>query len=96
MQFNIVSLFPEFFDSALTCGLMKKASDSGLVAFDFHNPRTFASDRHQTVDDRPYGGGPGMVMMLDPLVQTLRSIKKPGRILMMAPKGKPFTQSMAK
>lgn len=96
MQFNILSLFPEFFDSALTCGLMKKASDSGLVAFNFHNPRTFASDRHQTVDDRPYGGGPGMVMMLDPIAQALRSIKKPGRILMMAPKGKPFTQSMAK
>ncbi len=96
MQFTIVSLFPEFFGSSLDCGLMAKARESGLVAFDFLNPRDFTTDRHNTVDDRPYGGGPGMVMMPDPLAKTLRSIKAPGRILMMAPKGRPFTQALAR
>jgi tRNA (guanine37-N1)-methyltransferase len=100
MQFTIVTLFPEFFDSALGCGLMAKASESGLVSFAFKNPREHTTDRHHTVDDRPYGGGPGMVMMADPLAKTLGSIHassgKPGRILMMAPKGRPFTQAMAR
>lgn len=100
MQFTIVSLFPEFFDSALTCGLMAKACESGLVSFAFQSPRAFTSDRHNTVDDRPYGGGPGMVMMAEPLAKTLRSMEKPGekpgRILMMAPKGCPFTQALAR
>ncbi|UZP67220.1 tRNA (guanosine(37)-N1)-methyltransferase TrmD [Desulfovibrio mangrovi] len=100
MQFTIVTLFPEFFDSALGCGLMAKANESGLVSFAFKNPREFTTDKHHTVDDRPYGGGPGMVMMADPLAKTLRSIQessgKPGRILMMAPKGRPFTQAMAR
>lgn len=100
MQFTIVTLFPEFFDSALGCGLMAKANESGLVSFAFKNPREHTTDRHHTVDDRPYGGGPGMVMMADPLAKTLSSIQassgKPGRILMMAPKGRPFTQAMAR
>lgn len=96
MQFNLVSLFPEFFDSALSCGLMGKACEADLVSFAFHNPRTHTTDKHHTVDDRPYGGGPGMVMTLDPLVKTLRAIPTPGRILVMAPKGRPFTQAMAR
>ena len=60
MRFTIVSIFPEFFDSFLSCGLMAKAVEAGVVAVDRVNPRDFATDRHHTVDDRPYGGGPGM------------------------------------
>lgn len=96
MQFTIVTLFPEFFDSALSCGLMGKGCAAGLVSVDFRNPRHFATDRHNTVDDRPYGGGPGMVMMPEPLTRALRSVETPGRILMMAPKGRPLTQSFAR
>lgn len=99
MQFNIVSLFPEFFDSPLTVALMGKARETGLLRFDFFNPRDHAHDRHRSVDDRPYGGGPGMVMMLEPLVQALRAIpseKAKGRILVMAPSGEPFCQQQAR
>ena len=60
MQFTLLSIFPEFFDSFLSCGLFAKALESGVVTVDRINPRDFAEDRHHTVDDRPYGGGPGM------------------------------------
>lgn len=96
MNFHLVSLFPEFFDSPLSAGLMGKAVDSGIVDFTHVNPRDFSTDRHHTVDDRPYGGGPGMVMMLDPLVKALKTIERPGRILMMSPRGRKFDQSMAR
>ncbi len=90
-----MSLFPEFFTSPLSCALMQKGREAGLVDFSLFNPRDAAKDKHKTVDDRPYGGGPGMVMMLDPLVKTLRAMPQPGRILLMSPKGRPFTQNLA-
>lgn len=96
VRFHVVSLFPEFFDSPLSCGLMRKGRDAGLVDFDFVNPREFTTDAHRTVDDRPYGGGPGMVMLPEPLSQALESIEKPGRMVMLSPRGKPFDQRMAK
>jgi len=96
MNFHFISLFPEFFDSPLNAGLMGKAVQSGIVAFDHVNPRDFTVDKHRTVDDRPYGGGPGMVMMLEPLGKALDSIERPGRILMMSPRGRRFDQSMAR
>jgi tRNA (guanine37-N1)-methyltransferase len=96
MQFNLVTLFPEFFDSPLTCALMSKARQAGIVSFTSVNPRDFALDRHRTVDDRPYGGGPGMVMMAAPLQAALSSIARPGRVLMLSPSGAPLTQDMAR
>ncbi len=96
MHFNIVSLFPEFFDSPLQMALMAKAHSNGLVHTKVYNPREYGVGVHRAVDDRPYGGGPGMVFMLDPLVKTLRSIPTTGRILVFSPTGKPFNQSMAK
>ena len=71
MRYNLVTLFPEWFDSPLSSGLMEKAREAGIVEFSFANPRDKSTDRHHSVDDRPYGGGPGMVLMLDPLVRTL-------------------------
>ncbi len=101
MHFHIVSLFPEFFNSPLQTSLMAKAQDSGLVRFSLHNPREYGHGVHKAVDDKPYGGGPGMVFMLEPLVKTLRNIaqnspKGTQRILVMSPAGKPFNQSMAR
>jgi len=96
VTFHIVTLFPEFFREVLACGLMGKAVEAGLVAFDFVNPRDFALDRHRTVDDRPYGGGPGMVMMPGPLAQALSGIGTPGPMLLMTPGGRPFDQQAAK
>lgn len=96
MRFTVVSLFPEFFASPLSTALLAKGQEGGVVEFALVNPRDAATDRHRTVDDRPYGGGPGMVMLPDPMAQTLRAIDRPGRMLMMAPKGRPFTQALAR
>jgi tRNA (guanine37-N1)-methyltransferase len=95
VRFNIVTLFPEFFDTPLSCGLMARARESGLVDFHLANPRDFATNKHRSVDDRPYGGGPGMVMTLEPLAATLNSLPKPGRMFMLSPRGRPLDQRMA-
>ena len=95
MRYNLVTLFPEWFDSPLGAGLMGKAVNSGLLDFYFANPRDFAADRHRSVDDRPYGGGPGMVMLLEPLCAAIRSIPRPGRIIVLTPSGRPLDQALA-
>ncbi|PTN37995.1 tRNA (guanosine(37)-N1)-methyltransferase TrmD [Desulfonatronum sp. SC1] len=99
MQFNIVTLFPEFFASALQCGLLGKALEQETVTVRLINPRDFAVDRHRSVDDRPYGGGPGMVMTLPPLVTALRSLEAsreaPGRMVLLCPKGRPLDHDLA-
>jgi tRNA (guanine37-N1)-methyltransferase len=101
MRFHIVTLFPEFFDAPLGCGLLKRGVDKGLVSFNFVNPRDFAEDRHRSVDDRPYGGGPGMVMLPEPLLKALGSLPEEAKAeqaakLMMSPSGGTFDQGMAK
>ncbi len=96
MHFSLVTLFPEFFASPLQCGLMGKACQESLVSFATINPREFTEDRHRSVDDRPYGGGPGMVMMCDPLRRALHSIPRRGRTLLLSPKGRPFDQTLAR
>lgn len=74
MHYNLVTLFPEWFNSPLQTGLMGKAVTDGLVSFSFHNPRDFAPPPHCRVDDSPYGGGPGMVLKVGPLAACLRSL----------------------
>ena len=96
VRFHIVSLFPEFFESPLSCGLMRKGRETGLVEFDFINPREFTTDAHRTVDDRPYGGGPGMVMLPEPLSKALEGIESPGRMIMLSPRGRPLDQKLVK
>lgn len=96
MRFQYVTLFPEFFDSPLSAGLMGKARSAGIVDFACVNPRDFAQNKHHHVDDRPYGGGPGMVMQAAPLARALESIPEPGRILLLTPRGRPLTQDLAR
>jgi tRNA (guanine37-N1)-methyltransferase len=96
MHINLITLFPEYFDSPLSCALMLKARENNLIRFNLFNPRDQAIDKHRTVDDSPYGGGPGMVMSLAPLVETLKRIPNPGRILLMTPAGQPLDQTMAR
>ena len=96
MRFHLITLFPEFFESPLGCGLLSKGVEKGLLEFNRVNPRDFTTDAHRTVDDRPYGGGPGMVMMCDPLEKALKSLPANTRMLLMSPRGKPFTQAMAR
>ncbi len=98
MHYTLVTLFPEWFESPLSTGLMGKAVQSGIVGFSFANPRDKSTDRHRSVDDSPYGGGPGMVLKPDPLAKTLRGLCPGGkkcRILALAPAGRPFTQEFA-
>ena len=67
MQIAVVSLFPEMFSAVSEHGITGRAVQQGLVSVSFSNPRDFTKDRHRTVDDRPFGGGPGMVMKVEPL-----------------------------
>lgn len=96
MHFQVLSLFPEFFDSPLRTALLGKAIETGLISCSVHNPRDYALDRHHSVDDRPYGGGPGMVMLLAPLLSALRALPEQGRIVVMAPGGRPLTHDYAR
>ncbi|MDR1685974.1 MAG: tRNA (guanosine(37)-N1)-methyltransferase TrmD [Desulfovibrio sp.] len=102
MHFNIVTLFPEYFSGPLTCGLLGKAREAGLLTFSFHNPRDAAEDKRRTVDGPPYGGGPGMVMLAGPLCKTLRGLgfvphakAGPGPLLLFKAGGIPFGQARA-
>ncbi len=96
MRFQYVTLFPEFFESPLSAGLMGKARAAGIVDVSCIDPRDFAQNKHRHVDDRPYGGGPGMVMQADPLARALESIPEPGRILLLTPRGRPLDQALAR
>jgi tRNA (guanine37-N1)-methyltransferase len=96
MRFSVVTIFPEFFDSPLSCGLLSKAREKGLVEFSFINPRDHSTDKHHNVDDRPYGGGPGMVMAVDPIRRALATLSPTARVLMLSPKGRPLTQALAR
>lgn len=98
MQFDIITIFPEIFKSYFNESIIKRAQNKKLITIKIHNLRDFTSDKHRTVDDRPYGGGPGMVMKIDPLYRCLKSIKrkKHSKTFLMAAKGKMFTQLTAK
>jgi tRNA (guanine37-N1)-methyltransferase len=75
-QFDVITLFPEMFDAVTGCGITGRARDRGLYHLEAWNPRDFAANSYRTVDDRPYGGGPGMVMMAEPLDKTLAAARE--------------------
>ncbi len=94
-HFHIVTLFPQFFDSPLQTGMLARARERGLLTFSFHNPRDFSQDRHGRVDDAPYGGGPGMVMAVQPVASALERIGNPGKMICLSPAGRPLTAAFA-
>ena len=96
LRFHLVSLFPECFRSPRETALLGRAREAGIVDFSFHDPRSFSTSRHHHVDDRPYGGGPGMVMQGEPVAAALRSIEKPGRMILLAPSGRPLNDALAR
>jgi len=96
MNFHLVSIFPHYFESPLQSGLMGKAVENGLVNLDYVDVRQFAGGVHKSVDDRPFGGGPGMLLKLDPMIKALDSIESKGRIVMLSPRGMPFNQAKAR
>jgi len=96
MRFDVVTLFPEMFSALLESGVSRRAYQDGLYGFQTWNPRAYTQDKHKTVDDRPYGGGPGMVMMYPPLKKTVDAIaeandEKP-HVVYLSPQGVPLTQ----
>jgi len=96
MRFYIVTIFPEYFESALNCGQLKKARDKGLLEFVWINPRDFAKDKHKTVDDKPYGGGAGMVMLVEPLDKALTTVAHVRKKILLSAQGQLFEQKTAK
>ncbi|PKO73252.1 MAG: hypothetical protein CVU23_03660, partial [Betaproteobacteria bacterium HGW-Betaproteobacteria-17] len=76
MRFDAITLFPEMFDAVLDYGITRRALDRGLYRFKSWNPRDFTDDPHRTVDDRPYGGGPGMLMQAEPLDRALNAAQQ--------------------
>lgn len=97
MQIDIISLFPEMFH-ALNYGVTARAFKQKLIDLHYWNPRDFTHDSHRTVDDRPYGGGPGMVMRYQPLADSIEAAKarqhQPGTVIYLSPQGQPLTQDI--
>lgn len=96
MRIDIVTLFPEICRAPLDLSMMGRAQETGALDLHIHNLRTWTHDRHHTVDDAPFGGGPGMVMKPEPIFAAVESLhSERSRILMMTPQGRRFTQAMA-
>ena len=101
MRIDILTLFPAMFQGVLGESMLKIAQEKGILRVTVTNLRDFTSDRHKSVDDRPYGGGPGMVMKPDPVVAGVRSVRTqepadPGRLILMCPRGRKFDQETAR
>lgn len=104
-EIHVGTIFPEFFDSPLSVGNIRRAQEKGIVRISLHNLRDYTSDPHRKVDDRPYGGGAGMVMMPEPFFKLCLSItdtnspeeaRKSAEIILLTPRGKLFTQKTAR
>ena len=100
MRIDVITLFPEMFSAVSEYGITRRAVKQGLLQLHCWNPRTYTEDRHQTVDDRPFGGGPGMVMKVAPLERALfeaqAAVTQKARVIYLSPQGTPFTQSAAR
>ena len=111
MRFDIITIFPQFFESFKTEALISRAQKKELVSINVHNLRDFADDKRGTVDDRPYGGGAGMVLMFQPIYKAVEKVSAQGgsasgrkgkskklktKVIVFNPKGKKFTQAMAR
>src|ERR1700689_3805886 len=106
MKFEILTIFPDFFRGPLDYGIVRRACEGGLIEIGIHDLRAFAHDRHRTVDDRPFGGGEGMVLKPEPIFECLESlgvasreerISEQGResVVLLSPQGQMFTQAVA-
>lgn len=97
MRFDVLTLFPEIFSGYLGQSLLKKGIDAGLLSVQLHDIRRWTTDKHQKVDDRPFGGGPGMVMKVEPVVDCVEAVQKlaepAGRLVLLSPQGKRLDQA---
>jgi tRNA (guanine37-N1)-methyltransferase len=98
MRFDVLTLFPDIFQGYLGQSLLKRAIDAGRVTVHLHNIRDWSQGKHNTVDDRPFGGGPGMVMKVEPVVECVEAVRSqdpaPGHLVMLTPQGRRLDQSM--
>ncbi|QGJ71873.1 tRNA (guanine-N(1)-)-methyltransferase [Planctomycetales bacterium 10988] len=96
MRFDVITLFPQIFSGYLTQSLLKLAIDRGLVEVHLHDLREWGLGKHRQVDDRPFGGGPGMVIMVEPVIRCVEAVqaqgKKTGQVAMMTPQGRTLRQ----
>lgn len=100
MQFKVISIFPDMFQAFQQDGVCARAIKNKLADITVMNPRAYAENRYQSIDDRPFGGGPGMVMMYEPLqkaiVDAKKTLTKDAKVVYLSPQGKPLTQETAK
>ena len=98
MRFDVLTLFPEIFAGYTGESLLKRAIERGLVEVRMHNIRDWTDDKHNTVDDRPFGGGPGMVLKVEPVVESVEEVRRetddPGHLIMLTPQGRRFDQAV--
>ena len=99
MLFDILTIFPEMFESPLREGILRRAVSQGRMRVNLHNIRDYATDKHKMTDDRPFGGGEGMVMKPDPLVAALKTVREKdhsGRVILLSPRGRTYNQQTAR
>ncbi|MDO8413704.1 MAG: tRNA (guanosine(37)-N1)-methyltransferase TrmD [Gallionellaceae bacterium] len=100
MRFDVITLFPEMFEAITQYGITRRAAEQGKFVLQTWNPRDFTTDNHRSVDDRPYGGGPGMVMLAEPLQRTISAVKqaqagvKKSCVIHLSPQGRPLTHTV--
>ncbi len=98
MRFDVLTLFPGILESYLGQSLMKLAIERGLIDVQLHNIRDWAHDKHHSVDDRPFGGGPGMVLKVEPVVECVEAVRQmgpePGHLVMLSPQGRRLDQAI--
>ncbi len=96
MEIDILTLFPRIFEGPLDESILKRARERGLVQVRIHNLRDYTHDKHHVVDDKPYGGGPGMLMKPEPIFEAVEALRHPDtRVVLMTPQGQPLTQQRA-
>jgi tRNA (guanine37-N1)-methyltransferase len=96
MKIDVLTLFPAMFAGPLDESIIRRARESGLLDLQIHNLREYAYDRHKTVDDRPFGGGPGMLLKPEPIFEAVEKICRPAtRVVLLSPAGRVFNQAIA-
>ena len=97
MKIDVITAFEEMIDNTLSHSIVGRARKAGIIKLGTLSPRAFAEDKHKTIDDRPYGGGPGMLMKAEPLYQAITQLRKRGSyVILTSPRGQVFSQELAK
>jgi tRNA (guanine37-N1)-methyltransferase len=101
LVFDVITIFPRFFEGPLSFGIVNQAQKKGTINIQIHDLREFTTDRHKTVDDRPFGGGEGMVLKPEPIFEAVervysRQVRRQGRVILLTPQGRRLSQQIAK